>query len=69
MKVRLTFKSFTQELWISSVSNTQKLPYSSIRNVLYEPIKGKEEYHIVVAKILYIIFLIILLTKNYFFFN
>lgn len=48
MKVRLTFKSFTQELWISSVSNTQKIPYASIRKVTSEPIKGQEEYHIMV---------------------
>jgi len=47
VKVRLTFKMFTQELWISSASSTQKLPFSSIRAVSSEPIKGKEEYHIV----------------------
>jgi len=46
IKVRLTFKMFTQELWISSSSSTQKIPFSSIRSVSSEPIKGREEYHI-----------------------
>jgi len=47
-KVRLTFKMWTQELWIQSASNTQKLPFMSIRQVTSEPIKGNEDYHIVV---------------------
>eukprot|EP01087_Luapelamoeba_hula_P012904 TRINITY_DN3654_c0_g1_i1.p1 TRINITY_DN3654_c0_g1~~TRINITY_DN3654_c0_g1_i1.p1 ORF type:complete len:276 (-),score=55.48 TRINITY_DN3654_c0_g1_i1:92-871(-) len=45
--VRLTFKPYSQELWISSKSNTQQLPFGSIKSVASEPIKGKEEYHIV----------------------
>jgi len=47
VKVRLTFKQWAQELWIQSASSTQKLPFSSIRNVTFEPIKGHEEYTIV----------------------
>jgi len=45
-KVRLTFKTFSGELWISSTSNTQKLNFTQIQTVSSEPIKGKEEYHI-----------------------
>jgi len=45
-KVRLTFKVYTQELWIQSSTNTQKIPFSSIQNVTSEAIKGQEAYHI-----------------------
>jgi len=51
-KVRLTFKTFTGELWISSASSTQKIPFTSIQSVTSEAIKGKEEYHIVVINII-----------------
>jgi hypothetical protein len=51
MKVRLTFKTFAQELWISSSSNTQKISFGSIRKVTSEPIKGKEEYHIMTLQL------------------
>jgi hypothetical protein len=40
---------FTQELWISSATSTQKVPFTSIRAVTSEPIKGNEDYHIVVS--------------------
>jgi len=46
IKVRLTFKVYSQELWISSVTTTQKIPFATIRTIMSEPIKGKEEYHI-----------------------
>jgi len=46
-KVRLTFKMWSQELWIQSASSTQKLPFASIRQVSNEAIKGHEDYHIV----------------------
>jgi len=46
IKVRLTFKIYTQELWIQSATSTQKLPFASIRAVTSEPIKGNEDYHI-----------------------
>jgi hypothetical protein len=45
-KVRLTFKTYVGELWISSASSTQKIPFSSIRNITSEPIHGNEDYHI-----------------------
>eukprot|EP00026_Physarum_polycephalum_P011743 Phypoly_transcript_11985.p1 GENE.Phypoly_transcript_11985~~Phypoly_transcript_11985.p1 ORF type:complete len:281 (+),score=47.10 Phypoly_transcript_11985:173-1015(+) len=45
-KVRLTFKVFSQELWISSKSSTQKIPFLTVKGVQSEPIKGQEEYHI-----------------------
>jgi len=44
--VRLTFKVFSQELWISSKASTQKIPFITIKSVQSEPIKGQEEYHI-----------------------
>ncbi|ELR12678.1 uncharacterized protein ACA1_091880 [Acanthamoeba castellanii str. Neff] len=45
--VRLTFKIWSQELWISSKTSTQQIPFPQIRDVTSEPIKGHEEYHIV----------------------
>eukprot|EP01116_Phalansterium_solitarium_P008315 TRINITY_DN219_c3_g1_i1.p1 TRINITY_DN219_c3_g1~~TRINITY_DN219_c3_g1_i1.p1 ORF type:complete len:298 (+),score=112.81 TRINITY_DN219_c3_g1_i1:35-895(+) len=45
-KVRLTFKVWTQELWISSSSTTQKIPFNQVRAVSTEPIHGNEQYHI-----------------------
>jgi len=45
-KVRLTFKTFSGELWLQSSTNTQKLPFASIQKVTSEPIKGNEGYHI-----------------------
>jgi len=50
-KVRLTFKTYSEELWISSESTTQKLPFSSIRKVTSEPIKGNEDYHIMTLQL------------------
>lgn len=46
---RLTFKS--DELWISTNEDTQKIPYISIKDVYYEPIYGKEEYHLLYFKV------------------
>jgi len=46
--VRLTFKIWSQELWISSKTNTQQIPFAQVRDVQSEPIKGHEGYHIVV---------------------
>lgn len=45
--VRLTFKVWTQELWISSKTSTQQIAFAQIRDVQSEPIRGHEEYHIV----------------------
>jgi len=44
--VRLTFKVYSQELWVSSKSDTKTIPFGSIRAVVTEPIKGQEAYHI-----------------------
>jgi len=49
--VRLTFKVYSQELWISSSTSTQQLPFGSIKSVSSEPIKGKEEYHIMTLQL------------------
>jgi len=49
IKVRLTFKVWSQELWIQSATSTQKIPFGTIRSVASEPIKGNEQYHIVVS--------------------
>jgi len=51
VKVRLTFKMWSQELWIQSASSTQKLPFSTIRAVTSEPINGRDEYHIVTLQL------------------
>jgi hypothetical protein len=45
--VRVTFKVFVGELWISSATDTQKIMFAQIRSVVSEPIQGREEYHIV----------------------
>jgi len=51
IKVRLTFKMWSQELWIQSASSTQKIPFVSVRKVTSEPIKGNESYHIVALQL------------------
>lgn len=45
-KVRLTFKLECDEVWISTKERTEKVPMSNIRKIVNEPVKGKEEYHI-----------------------
>ncbi|KAK9870560.1 hypothetical protein WA026_008121 [Henosepilachna vigintioctopunctata] len=45
-KVRLTFKLEADQLWLSTKERTEKLPMSSIKNVISESIEGHEEYHI-----------------------
>ncbi|KAL3282130.1 hypothetical protein HHI36_005327 [Cryptolaemus montrouzieri] len=45
-KVRLTFKLEADQLWLSTKERTEKLPMSSIKNVVSESIEGHEEYHI-----------------------
>merc|ERR1739838_843580 len=45
-KVRLTFKLTADEVWISTKERTEKVGMSSIRSIVFEPIKGHEEYHI-----------------------
>eukprot|EP00696_Hemimastix_kukwesjijk_P018822 gnl/Hemi2/7852_TR2709_c0_g1_i1.p1 gnl/Hemi2/7852_TR2709_c0_g1~~gnl/Hemi2/7852_TR2709_c0_g1_i1.p1 ORF type:complete len:298 (-),score=72.64 gnl/Hemi2/7852_TR2709_c0_g1_i1:174-1016(-) len=50
-KVRLTFKDATDELWVSTASSTQKIPYVTISSVKSEPIQDREGYHIMVLSL------------------
>ncbi|XP_065659440.1 ubiquitin domain-containing protein UBFD1 isoform X2 [Hydra vulgaris] len=50
-KVRLTFKLEMDQLWLGTKERTEKLPMSSIRNVISEPIEGHEEYHILALQL------------------
>ncbi|XP_064406813.1 ubiquitin domain-containing protein UBFD1-like [Halichondria panicea] len=50
-KVRLHFKKELDQLWIGTKERTEKLPLGSISNVLSEPIKGHEEYHIMALQL------------------
>lgn len=47
-KVRLTFRNDIDQLWVQSATSTQKIPYASIATIKSEPIKAKEDYHIMV---------------------
>jgi hypothetical protein len=46
--VRLSFKVFAGELWISSATDTQKIMFAQIKSIHSEPIKGNEDYHLMV---------------------
>lgn len=46
-KVRLTFKLEMDEIWISTKERTQKVPMSSIRQMVNEAIVDHEDYHII----------------------
>lgn len=50
-KVRLYFKSELEQLWIGTKERTEKIPIGSIKNVLSEPIKGHEDYHIMALQL------------------
>ena len=50
-KVRLTFKQDLNQLWIGTKERTEKVPLSSIKNVVSEPIENFEEYHIVALQL------------------
>lgn len=45
-KVRLTFKLEEDSLWIGTKTRTEKIPMTSIRNVVSEPIDTDPNYHI-----------------------
>lgn len=51
-KVRLTFKLELDQLWIGSKERTEKIPMSTIKSIISEPIDGHEEYHIMVRNYL-----------------
>lgn len=50
-RVRLTFKLELDQLWLGTKERTEKLPMSSIRNVISEPIEGHEQYHILAIQL------------------
>jgi len=50
-QVRLTFRTDVDEIWISSSTYTQKLPFQTIAAVTSEPIVGQENYHIMALQI------------------
>lgn len=50
-KVRLTFKLELDQLWLGTKERTDKIPMSSIRNVISEAIEGQEEYHILAIQL------------------
>lgn len=50
-KVRLTFKLEVDQVWIGTKERTEKLPMSSIKNVVSESIEGHEEYHILALQL------------------
>ena len=50
-KVRLTFKLEADQVWIGTKDRTEKVPLSSIKSVVNEPIEGQEEYHIVALQL------------------
>eukprot|EP00794_Sanderia_malayensis_P009184 gene9184-10158_t len=50
-KVRLTFKLELDQLWLGTKDRTEKLPMTSIRNVISEAIEGHEQYHILALQL------------------
>lgn len=45
-KVRLTFKLELDQLWIGTKERTEKIPMTSIKNIVSEPIESHPQYHI-----------------------
>jgi len=50
-KVRLTFKNDASQVWIGTKERTEKVPFSSIKSVVSEPIPSHEEYHILALQL------------------
>lgn len=50
-KVRLTFKLEADEVWIGTKERTEKVPMSSIKAVVSEPISGHEQYHMLALQL------------------
>lgn len=50
-KVRLTFKLESDEVWIGTKERTDKVPMSSIKAVVSEPIAGHEGYHMLALQL------------------
>jgi hypothetical protein len=55
-KVRLTFKMELDQLWIGTQQRTDKVPMSSIKAVVSEPIADHDDYYIVVSPALFYFF-------------
>jgi len=50
-KVRLTFKLENDEVWIGTKERTDKVPMSSIKAVVSEPISGHEAFHMLALQL------------------
>lgn len=50
-KVRLTFKLEEDQVWLGTKERTEKIMMGSIKNVISEPIKGYEHYHILALQL------------------
>jgi hypothetical protein len=50
-KVRLTFKMDASQVWIGTKERTEKVPLSSIKSVVSEPIEEFEDYHILALQL------------------
>lgn len=50
-KVRLTFKLENDEVWIGTKERTDKVPMSSIKAVVSEPIAGHENFHMLALQL------------------
>jgi len=51
VKIRLTFKTTTDELWIGSTQTTRKIPFASITDIQSHAIPSHPHYHAMVMKI------------------
>ena len=45
----MTFKLELDQIWISTKDQTVKVPMTSIKGVVSEPIENYEQYHIMVS--------------------
>jgi len=51
IKVRLTFKTAMDQLWIGSAQTTQKVPFSSITDIQTHAIPNHPHYHVMIMKL------------------
>jgi len=50
-KIRLTFKTGMDQLWIGSAQTTQKIPFASISDIQTHPIPNHPNYHVMIMKL------------------
>ncbi|XP_065899652.1 ubiquitin domain-containing protein UBFD1-like isoform X2 [Dysidea avara] len=50
-KVRLTFKLEDDQVWLGTKERTEKIMMGSIKNIVSEPIKGHERYHMLAIQL------------------